>query len=245
MLPDIDPCDADDGRDMPTCFWRVPVEFRPIPGWPRYRVGSNRSVWVDRTRPGLPPPWNRPRWFKLKPRRLPGRGPAVKLRHEGRGYYRSVEMLHRATFGPGADLLDWAARVGPRAGSGASLRRIRPLAPAPVPAPVPSAIAATHRPAPMPSRVPAIAVSVARDCPPPPIVEDDRAPARPVRGSAHGRARLTEESVAEARRLKAEGWSYPALARRYGVNRVTLFYAISGRTWSHVPMEDHPGRRGR
>lgn len=58
-----------------------------------------------------------------------------------------------------------------------------------------------------------------------------------VRGSANGCARLTEEKVLEARRLKRQGWTYPALAERYNVGKVTLFYAISGRTWSHVPME--------
>ena len=58
-----------------------------------------------------------------------------------------------------------------------------------------------------------------------------------VRGSAHGRAKLDEPAVIEARRLKAEGWTYPALAERYGVGRVTLFYAISGRTWQHLPHD--------
>jgi hypothetical protein len=59
----------------------------------------------------------------------------------------------------------------------------------------------------------------------------------PAVGSAHGRAKLDEAMVAEARRLKREGWTYPKLVERYGVGKVTLFYAVSGRTWRHVPME--------
>jgi hypothetical protein len=60
------------------------------------------------------------------------------------------------------------------------------------------------------------------------------------RGSAHHFARLDEAKVIEARRLKAAGSTYPELVERFGVGRVTLFYAISGRTWSHVPI-DAPG----
>jgi hypothetical protein len=59
-------------------------------------------------------------------------------------------------------------------------------------------------------------------------------------GSAHGRAKLDEVKVAEARRLKRDGWTYPELAARYGVGKVTLFYAVSGRTWGHVPSDDGP-----
>jgi len=65
-----------------------------------------------------------------------------------------------------------------------------------------------------------------------------------VRGSESGRAKLDEAKVAEARRLKRTGWTYPELAARYGVGKVALFYAITGRTWSHVPMEpETPARR--
>jgi hypothetical protein len=55
-------------------------------------------------------------------------------------------------------------------------------------------------------------------------------------GSAHGRAKLDEKKVTEARWLHRNGWSYAALMSRYGIGRVTLHYALVGKTWSHVPM---------
>jgi hypothetical protein len=56
------------------------------------------------------------------------------------------------------------------------------------------------------------------------------------KGSANGRARLNEASVIEMRRLRSEGWKTPALATRYGVGRNTVCYALSGKTWEHVPV---------
>lgn len=61
-------------------------------------------------------------------------------------------------------------------------------------------------------------------------------PPERMTGSEHGRAKLDEPGVEEARRLKREGWTYPALAARYGVCRNTVYYAVTGRTWAHVPM---------
>ena len=56
------------------------------------------------------------------------------------------------------------------------------------------------------------------------------------RGSAHGRRRLDEVQVAEARRLYAGGgWTHQALARRYGVSRSTIQAAMAGRSWGHLP----------
>jgi hypothetical protein len=55
-----------------------------------------------------------------------------------------------------------------------------------------------------------------------------------VRGTLHGRARLTEEIVAEARRLNKSGIGSDRLSVRYGVARPTMWDAISGKTWAHV-----------
>ena len=52
------------------------------------------------------------------------------------------------------------------------------------------------------------------------------------------RARLTEERVKEARRLQAQGWSYPRLAERYKVGTRTIHAAVTGKSWTHV--EDPP-----
>jgi hypothetical protein len=40
--------------------------------------------------------------------------------------------------------------------------------------------------------------------------------------------------VTELFTLRAAGWSTGRLARRYGVQRATICYALKGRTWSHV-----------
>lgn len=57
-----------------------------------------------------------------------------------------------------------------------------------------------------------------------------------TRGHHIGRI-LDEEKVAEARRLKGEGWSMPDLCERFGVKRIAMYNAITGRTWKHVPTE--------
>ncbi len=69
----------------------------------------------------------------------------------------------------------------------------------------------------------------------PPAPADMLRAERTVRGSEHGRAVLDEARVIELRRLRSEGWSTGRLAGRYGVARNTVCYAISGRTWRHVP----------
>lgn len=53
-------------------------------------------------------------------------------------------------------------------------------------------------------------------------------------GSINGRAKFTEEKVAEMRQLFSEGWSYSRLARHFGCHPNTVWNALTGRTWSHV-----------
>lgn len=57
---------------------------------------------------------------------------------------------------------------------------------------------------------------------------------REARGSQNGRAKLTEDDVREVRRLRAEGWSGPALARKFSVTRNAIYRALAGDTWNHV-----------
>ncbi len=53
------------------------------------------------------------------------------------------------------------------------------------------------------------------------------------RGAKHGRAKLTEESVLEIRRLHATGlWSYVQLAKNFGVNDGTVWCIIKRRNWA-------------
>jgi Helix-turn-helix domain of resolvase len=199
--------DEDLDDSMPRCWWpeQRPVEKRPLPGWPRHRVGADRSIWVRRKR----------EWRQLVPRILNGR-PAVMLWFEGREFTRSVELLYRAAFSTWPER--WIDRVGPKV----ALRTI----PRPEPPPVESA--------PLIVAVPPVPAPIAR---PPAIADDDDGPRRYPRGSAHGRAKLDDRKVTEARLLHAAGFGVEFLMKRYpGVSRMALYYAITGKTWQHVPM---------
>lgn len=56
-------------------------------------------------------------------------------------------------------------------------------------------------------------------------------------GEACHSARLTEETVKEVRAKHATGnFSYKGLAREYGVYDQAIKYAVTGRTWKHVPF---------
>jgi hypothetical protein len=74
-----------------------------------------------------------------------------------------------------------------------------------------------------------------RPSPPPEPLDATGHLGTPAVGSAHGRAKLDEPKVIEARRLRAEGSTYAELARRFDVNPQTVLYAVTGVTWSHVP----------
>ena len=58
---------------------------------------------------------------------------------------------------------------------------------------------------------------------------------RPPTGSENGFAKLSETTVIEARRRYAAGASVAVLAEAYGVHRSTIYLALSGQTWRHVP----------
>jgi lambda repressor-like predicted transcriptional regulator len=76
--------------------------------------------------------------------------------------------------------------------------------------------------------------------PPPKTPELDTSPWRkhdlPAQGEKHGRHKLTDADVIEARRLRRLGRPIARLAERLGVAQNTLGYAASGRTWRHLPM---------
>jgi hypothetical protein len=152
---------------------RNPVVYQDAPGFPGYKVGSDRSVWSNWPIDGAPPGG----WTCIRPVSREGRLPEVPLlRAPGP---RRFWVGHR-------ELVD---QVYP-----------------PPPAPSPSA-------------------------PFVPQPEEDR---------IGGRVKLDEEKVSELRRLKAEGWTYPQLARRFNIARSTVHYALNGCTWRHVPMVPRP-----
>ena len=55
---------------------------------------------------------------------------------------------------------------------------------------------------------------------------------RHPKGEHHGRAKLTSEQVAEAKALRAEGWSTYRLGRHFGVSRTTIGSLLRGKTWA-------------
>lgn len=59
-------------------------------------------------------------------------------------------------------------------------------------------------------------------------------------GSQHGCAKLNEDAVLESRRLRLQGATTRVLADRYGVSYYTMWDALTGRSWRHLPEE---GRR--
>lgn len=64
-----------------------------------------------------------------------------------------------------------------------------------------------------------------------------------LRGSNHGRAKLTEDGVRDLRRRYAAGESATVLATEYGIARVRVARIAAGREWSHVPLPPAPEPR--
>ena len=53
-------------------------------------------------------------------------------------------------------------------------------------------------------------------------------------GENHGNAKLTGENVRELRSLYADGATLRELADKFGVSNVSIYNAVSGRTWRHL-----------
>lgn len=58
---------------------------------------------------------------------------------------------------------------------------------------------------------------------------------RQQRGEGINHAKLTADRVVEARKLAREGHHYWDLAERYSVGNTTIRYAVTGKTWKHIP----------
>ncbi|MBN9517401.1 HNH endonuclease [bacterium] len=65
-------------------------------------------------------------------------------------------------------------------------------------------------------------------------------------GEGNPVAKLREQDVVEMRRRSRAGETYTALAARYGVAISTVYAAVVGRTWKHVPdaSPQRPDYRG-
>src|SRR5262245_55590749 len=54
-------------------------------------------------------------------------------------------------------------------------------------------------------------------------------------GSRHARAKLREADIPDVRRLKAAGFSAPAIAELFGISVRTVYQITTRTTWKHVP----------
>lgn len=61
----------------------------------------------------------------------------------------------------------------------------------------------------------------------------DRVRFNPARGVDHCFAKLTPEIIASARKAWGDGATLKALAATYNVNTISLFNALTGKTWKH------------
>lgn len=57
------------------------------------------------------------------------------------------------------------------------------------------------------------------------------------KGSAHGCAKMTEDSVIEIRKMRLAGFEWKSIASRFGIGLSTAHSIGTGRTWKHV---DYP-----
>ena len=66
-------------------------------------------------------------------------------------------------------------------------------------------------------------------------------------GEDRPQSKLTEDDVAEARKLRQQGMGWMKLAKRYGVHQTCIISAVTGKTWAHVaePIPTYVGRAGR
>jgi hypothetical protein len=53
-------------------------------------------------------------------------------------------------------------------------------------------------------------------------------------GEKHGNAKLTADNVRELRSLYIDGATLRQLGEKFGVSNVSIYNAVSGRTWRHL-----------
>jgi len=203
------------------------VEFRPIEGFPGYRIGSDKSVWSKRA-------CRDRRWKRLRviARRA---SPCVVLYRVGgplRPWVKRIETLYREAF-----LAPPPRPTGTRRGECHDDDQVRDEPPAPVAPAPPRTRPAAIRPAPTSPPRPMPPPSVRRPLPVQPAPEHPGGPTRRgsrSRGAEHPKAKLDESGVIEARRLRSEGWLLSALAAKFGVSEQAMSAAVNARTWRHV-----------
>ena len=68
-------------------------------------------------------------------------------------------------------------------------------------------------------------------------MDDARNHGTMARGSKLPQAKLTDSKVIELRKLRKEGITVPALAKQFGITLRTVYRALTGESWSHIPIK--------
>ncbi len=55
-----------------------------------------------------------------------------------------------------------------------------------------------------------------------------------IRGERHPGAKLTNEVVLELRRRRQQGAYFREIAEEFGIPKITVYDAVTGKTWSHI-----------
>jgi hypothetical protein len=181
------------------------VEYRPIPGFPGYRVGNDGSVWSCRARSYTPGEFGTgvryvlgDQWKQMRTRPVGHYGHlSVMLYNAGHGYHRLVHRLVLEAFvGPALPGLEAAHNNGnPADNHLANLRW---------------ATKADNQ-------------------------ADRVRHGTSSRGESHGQHKLTAVDVVQILDEWANGANYTAIAASRQLSRTTVSRLIRGLTWKHIP----------
>lgn len=175
-----------------------PVEYRPIEGFPGYRVGDDGTVWSCIKQTGLgngggTRSYLSDEWTILKQTEMHRGYMTVALR-------RRTKRVHRLVL---------TAFVGP----------------------CPAGMEGTH----FPDRDKKNnRLTNLRWATPKQNQADRLTHGTDARGEKHHCAVLNEQAVREIFELKSKGFSYKAIANKFGVDKATVKDVVAGRTWKHL-----------
>lgn len=180
------------------------VDYRDVPGFPGYRVGSDGSVWSCWRQRGLGP----------------GRGSAAVM--DQTRWHRLVAPVGKKTDRPFVTL----CRDGVK-----HHRRVCRLVLEAFVGPCPDGMEACHDPDPNPANN--TLSNLRWDTPAGNAADCTRHGRRP-RGSSHGNAKLTEADVRVIKRRLAAGDRQQDIADDLGVSKSAIGWIARGQTWAHV-----------
>lgn len=181
------------------------VEYKDIPDYPGYRVGSDGSVWSCRygCQQGSR---RRNTWRQLRPRYSTSKRTSLPVK----GRYRFVTLATDA--GENKNLLVHVlvltAFVSPR----------------------PDGMEGCHKDGdPANNRLENLRWDTRKA-----NLEDMLAHGTRRRGTERPSAKLTEDDVRSIRRLREEGWLYRKICERFGISQRTALAIVNRQKWKHV-----------